>query len=1485
MAAQGNWRVSLRCLFHNLLFFNGCIMKKRLLSLVALGVAALGLHQVSAQSVLLSENFEGAGFPPSGWVALDADGDGNTWELTANGMFSQSGSSRQIAISFARNYQDYNQVYGAQDNWLITPEFTVKNASVTLEFEYCAQDLEQTEPLEVLVSETGASDVGDFTATLWKTTVDNGYEDDPVVSSKKIGLSDYAGKTVRVAFRHKTSGTYALSIDNVVVNNQMGPQIPKWYEATADAAGSNSVYIKWLNPTKNGNGDDLESVSVNVYRNGEIVHVAEDMTPGSDGEWTDTSVTPGDYSYTLSAFTDEGEGRQISAKNVRVGEDIPAEVAQTCARAVGNSVVLTWERPTKGANSTYSKPTVFNPENVRFIVKRLDGENETILTETLNETIYTDSGLESGKTYRYTVQAKNDAGISAVLDVASAYIAPEGVAELAVAQTRERVNRSDRVPFDTSDEFDVSQTLYFPDELQFARGTVNSVIYKIYGSMDIETVIPVRIYLAESDKQDFNDKQWADMADATKVFEGTVCLVQGSHDYKIDFDVPFEYTGRNLVVTTIKDGKPNAKYSDCFYTIESDRGGRSMVTSTYSKVDIAAMPHSTYSDKATNVVPSVRFLMDLKDTGSLSGKVTDSSTGSPLAGAVVSVTSVEGLTATADAEGNYAIPYLPVGTHAVSVETAGYVTADATIEVTDKEAVVKDFALVRLANYELKGVVKAGDTGLGAAGAVVRLSGYEDVAVTADDQGRWSISGVYSGKDYTLEISYPIYDLYVKDLNNESETTVDEGEIMLERSLIPPFAVNAVVAADGSNVSLSWSDPLARTGVPGDKSIGDVSIVNSDGGDYYVTDYNVAHQFLAEDIEEQDMAGMSVTGLKVYIKADAGTFTAHVWEGDRENHKVLASKEIPAEELVKEGKWMEVKFDEPVEIKAGGSYLVGVNCNGYEGSSTFGTAPYGSRVAGKNDVKFDDAGYTSNGYSAWCIITECAVPASPAGVASNDDAPKCSYNVYRGTQEETTGVTEWEKVTTSPVNETSFTDAGWASLMSGEFVYGVSAVYQNGESIKAFSNGLSHSNDCDVAVTAFVDPQKAVEIRSEINVTVTVTNLGEKPATDIPVTFAMDGGEQVQKILEGTLNKGESANVEFGTFGIDESVHTLVASTALEGDEVASNDAMSFILPNKVNAELTAYRWSAYGNAGFMKVQSNNPEAADFRKEFTTKEGLMISGEYLDGKIYAYTATWYQAPREFIVIDPVTWTVVDETSNDDYFILDMAYDYSTETMFGLEPLSAEEVNLVKINLTDGTPSVIGSLGQIVRAIACDREGNLYGMSGTGSLLKIDPLTAQTTVVGDTGFGSVVYLQSMAFDHNTGRLFWAATSDDVMGEIYEVDPFTAECEHYGSTLFNGVEPSELVCLHTPYTHIHDGVDAAVKDAADTLKASVNARGDAAVTTAEDASVKVFDSLGALVYETSVAAGTTRFTLDLVSGIYMMQISDAVGSELTVKFVIR
>ena len=71
----------------------------------------------------------------------------------------------------------------------------------------------------------------------------------------------------------------------------------------------------------------------------------------------------------------------------------------------------------------------------------------------------------------------------------------------------------------------------------------------------------------------------------------------------------------------------------------------------------------------------------------------------------------------------------------------------------------------------------------------------------------------------------------------------------------------------------------------------------------------------------------------------------------------------------------------------------------------------------------------------------------------------------------------------------------------------------------------------------------------------------------------------------------------------------------------------------------------------------------------------------------------------------------------------------------------------------------------------------------------------------------------------------------------------------------------------------------------MSASVGIYGEAVVTSAKAAAVKVFDALGACMHAASVDAGTSRFTLDLEPGIYMMQVEDAAGAGLTVKFVIK
>lgn len=111
---------------------------------------------------MLSQDFEGTDFPPEGWSVLDADGDGKSWIGYSGSMAKQAPGSSKLAISFARDPENYSTVYGAQDNWLISPEFEVTNNAFVLAFNYAAQDMEKSEKMEILVSEGGTSP-SDFT--------------------------------------------------------------------------------------------------------------------------------------------------------------------------------------------------------------------------------------------------------------------------------------------------------------------------------------------------------------------------------------------------------------------------------------------------------------------------------------------------------------------------------------------------------------------------------------------------------------------------------------------------------------------------------------------------------------------------------------------------------------------------------------------------------------------------------------------------------------------------------------------------------------------------------------------------------------------------------------------------------------------------------------------------------------------------------------------------------------------------------------------------------------------------------------------------------------------------------------------------------------------------------------------------------------------------------------------------------------------------
>lgn len=102
-------------------------------------------------------------------------------------------------------------------------------------------------------------------------------------------------------------------------------------------------------------------------------------------------------------------------------------------------------------------------------------------------------------------------------------------------------------------------------------------------------------------------------------------------------------------------------------------------------------------------------------------------------------------------------------------------------------------------------------------------------------------------------------------------------------------------------------------------------------------------------------------------------------------------------------------------------------------------------------------------------------------------------------------------------------------------------------------------------------------------------------------------------------------------------------------------------------------------------------------------------------------------------------------------ILDMAYDYSTHTMYALGYTTLNMyfsyVYLYKIDLNTGTVNQVGTkqitgtrTSLSVSTLACDLEGNLYCVergNAFAELYKIELVDGEPvcTCIGNTGFGS------------------------------------------------------------------------------------------------------------------------------------------------------
>ena len=115
---------------------------------------------------------------------------------------------------------------------------------------------------------------------------------------------------------------------------------------------------------------------------------------------------------------------------------------------------------------------------------------------------------------------------------------------------------------------------------------------------------------------------------------------------------------------------------------------------------------------------------------------------------------------------------------------------------------------------------------------------------------------------------------------------------------------------------------------------------------------------------------------------------------------------------------------------------------------------------------------------------------------------------------------------------------------------------------------------------------------------------------------------------------------------------------------------------------------------------------------------------------------------------------------------------------------------------------VGSIGFNAKTLAINNVGETYIIQNTtGDLYQLDLNDASATLIGSTGL-PVQHVQSMAFDQNTGELFWAQYYSRLSSHgLYLVDPATAETQFLGR--ING-DGCQLACLFMVDTSHHDGV---------------------------------------------------------------------------------
>ena len=269
--------------------------------------------------------------------------------------------------------------------------------------------------------------------------------------------------------------------------------------------------------------------------------------------------------------------------------------------------------------------------------------------------------------------------------------------------------------------------------------------------------------------------------------------------------------------------------------------------------------------------------------------------------------------------------------------------------------------------------------------------------------------------------------------------------------------------------------------------------------------------------------------------------------------------------------------------------------------------------------------------------------------------------------------------------------------------------------------------------------------------------------------------------------------------------------------------------------------------------------------------GLITAAEFLDGYVFEAVqgGDLYVASNDDLNnfrylgnLDP----------NKEYGItnvVDMAFNYADDTLYGLfycELNSEEAPVLFTLDPFTGTMEVLGLMPMDVHNLAIDGEGNFYSVAYYTNQLYTYTLeglyNGEMNFVGEISYYLTGNFNSLSWDHNTDKLYWAYPNT-----LLEVDPETAEPTllHYNNYMMVGlyIVPETYGDRFAPTSNVgsvtlNHTENRTLVDSTVTLTAQVwpwNVTDDSVVWSSSDTSVATVDGNGTV---TGIAPGTAIIT---------------------------